>query len=372
MATSAAFTGDLDARIELLHEVGRRVGSVPEVSSLIDRITRMTEHTLGASAASLLLVDEGRQELIFNLALGEVGCAIEYMRISARSGIAGWVASHGKPLIINDVSKDPRFFEGVDRTTGFMTKSAMCVPLMADGKCIGVIEVLNKIDGRDFDERDLGVLVSVARTAAAAIEGAKIYEAVEDGYRRTAAALAAVIDSKDPYTCGHSQRVTEYALMAGRSLLLLPDELEDLVFGGMLHDIGKIGVSDSILRKPRGLEPEEWSAMHRHPFIGSDITRCVPLLGRAWALILHHHEWHDGRGYGDGLSGNEIPIGARLIAVAEAFDTMTTNRGYRSARTVGYALGELHRCAGTQFCPIAVDAFISGFERRGRVLVKSP
>jgi HD-GYP domain-containing protein (c-di-GMP phosphodiesterase class II) len=204
------------------------------------------------------------------------------------------------------------------------------------------------------------------------MEGARLHEAVVDGYRKTAAALAAVIDAKDPYTRGHSQRVTEYALMAGRSLLLLPDELESLVYGGMLHDIGKIGVSDSVLRKPGGLEPEEWTAMHRHPSIGSGIAGDLPLLGQARDLILHHHEWHDGRGYGEGLSGDDIPMGARLIAVAEAFDTMTTNRGYRPAFTVSHALEELRRCAGTQFCPIAVDAFISGFERRGRVVVKSP
>jgi HD-GYP domain-containing protein (c-di-GMP phosphodiesterase class II) len=371
MTSSTAGIDGPDARIDLLHEIGRRVGSVPEVSSLIERITRMTEHTLGASAASLLLVDEAGQELIFKLALGEVGRSLEYTRISAHSGIAGWVARHGKPLIINDVSKDPRFFRGVDRTTGFVTESVMCVPLMANERCIGVLEVLNRVGGGDFDERDLGVLVSVARTAAAAIEGARLHEAVADGYRRTAAALAAAIDAKDPYTLGHSQRVTQYALIAGRALLLLPDELENIVYGGMLHDIGKIGVSDSILRKSGGLGPEEWAAMHRHPSIGSDIARDVPLLGRAGALILHHHERHDGKGYGEGLSGEAIPVGARLIAVADAFDTMTTDRAYRPRMTVDQAVKELRRCTGAQFCPIAVEAFLSGFERNGRNLIET-
>lgn len=351
-------------RLDLLYEVGKKVGSLSGLTQLVKQTTQMTQHTLKASASSVLLFDEGTQELFFKVAEGEAGKALKQIRLDSHSGIAGWVACHGKPLIINDVRKDPRFNKGIDEITGFDTRAIMCVPLVVNHKTIGVLEVLNKQDGSDFNEQDLEALVSVASTAAMAIENTELHYSVVDGYKSTIKALAAAIDAKDPYTRGHSKRVMEYALLGGISLSFSREELEVLEYAGILHDIGKIGVTDTILRKPGRLTPEEWDIMRQHSVIGAKIIKDVPFLQQVRKLILHHHERYDGSGYPDGLKGEDIPIGARLLGVADAFDTMTTDRSYRAALGTHYALSELRRYSSTQFCPVAVEAFISGFNKR--------
>jgi len=350
--------------LDLLYEVGKKVGSVSKLTKLVENITQMTQRTLNASASSVLLFDNHARELFFEVAEGQAGKTLRQVRLDAQSGIAGWVAHNGKPLVINDVTKDQRFNKGVDEITGFVTRSIICVPLVLHRKIIGVIEVLNKLDGSAFGEQDLEALVSVASTAAIAIDNARLNQTVIDAYKSTIKALAAAIDAKDPYTCGHSQRVMAYALLGGNSLSLPGEELEALEYAGILHDMGKIGVADSILAKPGPLTPEEWDIMRRHPLIGANILKEIPFLEKPANLVLHHHERYDGNGYPDGQKGEKIPIGARLLAVADAFDTMTTDRSYRTSLSVDCATSELSKCSGTQFCPIAVEAFISGLKQR--------
>jgi len=355
-----------NASLDLLYEVGKRVGAATSLSRLVSQIIQMTQATLRASASSLLLFDEAKQKLLFEVVEGDADETLKRIRLDSDSGIAGWVARHGRPLIVNDVTKDARFNRRIDATTGFVTKSIMCVPLKVRKEVIGVIEVLNKIDGTAFDERDLQAVASVASTAAIEIENNRLHQSVVDGYKGTIKSLATAIDAKDPYTCGHSQRVTAYALLGGNIVSLPRKQLDDLEHAGILHDIGKIGIPDIILRKAASLTDEEWRIIHQHSRIGANILRDVPFLLEARNLVLHHHERYDGKGYPDGLNGNDIPMGARLLAVADTFDTMTTDRAYRGALPVEQALNELERCSGTQFCPLAVEAFVSGFLKHQR------
>ena len=332
-----------------------------EILTLLDETLYCAMALLNANDGSLLLINEETDELVFVLVHGVVREMALGHGFDRRRGIAGWVARHGKPLIVNDVSKDPRFNKSADEITGFVTRSIICVPLIVQRKTIGAIEVLNKLDGSDFTEQDLEALVPVASTAAMAIENARLHQTVLNAYKNTIKALAAAIDAKDPYTCGHSQRVMEYALLGAMSLSLPEEELEVLEYAGVLHDIGKIAVADSILNKPDSLTSKEWNIVREHPLIGANMLRNIPFLEKASKLILHHHERFDGKGYPEGLKGEDIPVGSRLIGVADAFDTMTTNRSYRAALTVDYTISELYGCAGTQFCPVAVEAFVSGF-----------
>lgn len=200
------------------------------------------------------------------------------------------------------------------------------------------------------------------KNAATVIENASLHQEVADGYKSTIRALAASIDAKDPYTRGHSQRVTEYALLGAISLPMSQEDLEVLEYAGILHDIGKIGIPDSILSKPGPLTSEEWDIVHRHPVTGANIMKDIPFLEESRRLVLHHHERYDGTGYPDGLIGNDIPLGARLLAVADSFDSMTSDRACRAALSIDDALNELHKCCGTQLCPVAVEAFISGLK----------
>jgi HD-GYP domain-containing protein (c-di-GMP phosphodiesterase class II) len=350
--------------LAVLSNVARKVSSISEVSRLVAHVMRVVEHILNAAAASVLLVDEDKQELFFEFADGDAGGVLKEVRMSIDSGIAGWVARNGRPLIVNDVRRDPRFYPGVDRATGFMTRSIMCVPLKVHGKVIGAIEVLNKVDGSDFNERDLRAIESVASGAGIAIDNVRLGQELLYGYRNTVKALAAAIDAKDPYTCGHSQRVKEYALIGAHALSLSLADLEAIEYAGILHDVGKIDVDDSILRKPGPLTPDEWVHIRRHPAAGARLVVGLPRLHLARKLVLHHHERYDGRGYPNRLRGEEIPMGSRLLAVADAFDTMTTNRSYRTAVSPQAAIAELRACVATQFCPVAVQAFISGLESR--------
>lgn len=175
----------------------------------------------------------------------------------------------------------------------------------------------------------------------------------------TIRALADALDAKCDYTSGHSLRVSRYAVMIGKALGLVAQELRDLELGGILHDIGKIGVPESILWKPARLTPEEQEVMAQHPVKSAQIIGDLSCLQRAKRYVLHHHEFMDGSGYPNKLAGEQIPLGARIILVADAYDAMTTDRPYRKAIGHFRAMAELKKCAGKQFDPKVVEALIS-------------
>ncbi len=346
--------------LELVYEVNKKIRSSPRMTQMLEQVIKTTQKTLNIAAASVLLFGENEEELFFEVASGPVGKALRQVKLSTRYGIAGQVARTGKPLIVNDVARSERFHKMIDDTTGFQTKSLICAPLMVQHKILGVIEAINKLDDTEFEEQDLEAVISVAATTAMAIENTRQYQIILDAFKNTISTLAAAIDAKDPYACGHSQRVMEYASMAGAYFSLSPEELDTLRNAAVLHDIGKIETDSCILGKNGPLTPEEWEIIHQHPTAGANLLKEITYLEKACALVLHHHERFDGRGYPDGLRGEDIPLGARLIAVADAFDTMTTGRSYCPAITIDQAIRELQECAGSQFCPVAVTAFVTG------------
>lgn len=343
-------------QLERLYEVNKKT----RLMDMLEQIITMTQYMLNAEAASILLFRDNDHELYFEVTSGPVGKALRQVKLNTQYGIAGQVVRTGKPLIVNDVSRSENFHKLIDDTTGFITKSLVCAPLSVHHKILGVIEVLNKRGGSVFGEEDMESVVSVATTAAMAIENTRLHQTVLDAYKDTVSALASAIDAKDRYMRGHSQRVKEYTLEAGAVLHLSPEEMETLEYAAVLHDIGKIAVDSVILNKPGPLTPAEWEIIRAHPSIGAELLREIPFLERAADLVLHHHEKFDGTGYPNGVSGEDIPIGARLIAVADAFDSMTTESAYRAALSIEMAVNELDRCTGSQFCPTAVKAFMTG------------
>lgn len=170
------------------------------------------------------------------------------------------------------------------------------------------------------------------------------------------AMIAQAIDIKDPYTARHSRNVAELAVMMGRVMRLPETEVRKIRIGALLHDIGKIGVSGRIIRKPANLEADEATAMRKHPDIGADIMQPIELLAQASDIVRHHHEHYDGTGYPDGLVGGRIPMGSRIILVADAFNAMTTDRPYRRGRSTGEAVRILKDHSGRQFDPTVVRA----------------
>lgn len=360
---AAPSSGSLDeaanARLVNLYELNQRDHHTARIPQMLDQVIKMTQQTLNASAASILLFRDNNQELYFEAASGPVGKALHQVKLNAQYGIAGQVARTGKPLIVNDVSRSTNFHKMIDDTTGFTTKSLLCAPLAVNNKILGVMEVLNKRDGTTFGEPDLEALVSVATMTAMAIESSRTHQTMLEAYKSTIRALAGAIDSKDESTRGHSLRVMEYLVKAGAVLCLSNEELELLEYAGMMHDIGKISIDSSILNKPGPLSPAEWKIMRKHPETGADLCQEIPFLEKASEIVLSHHERYNGEGYPNGFKGEEIPLGSRLLAVAEAFDAMTTTHSYRAAMSVEEAVKELNDYAGSQFCPVAVKALIS-------------
>lgn len=186
-----------------------------------------------------------------------------------------------------------------------------------------------------------------------------MYNEMRGMFLSTISALAAALEAKDPYTQGHAERVSRLAVRLARELKLSEGDAELMSYVGTLHDIGKIGVHDAILKKPGVFRREEFEEMKVHPEVGARIIRDIKALGKGAAWVRHHHEHYDGSGYPDGLAGEAIPLGARIISVADAFDAMVSGRPYRQARTPEDAARELVRCAGTQFDPEIVERMVA-------------
>lgn len=345
-------------RLEHLIELTKHINSTLELEKLLDNMLQISTDMLQAEASSILLLDEDKDELIFTAATGEKKDKLKDIRIPVGEGIAGWVARENKSVLVADVQNDPRFFRKVDQNTAFKTTSIIAVPLLTKGKLIGVVEVLNKKNNKQFNEEDKSLLEAFANQAAVAIENAKLYENLNDMFLNTVKSLAAAIETKDIYTRGHSERVTKYSELIAKELGLPDSDIKDLKLAGLLHDIGKIGIDESILRKPSKLTNAEFQEIKKHPVFAANILESIPQMKVIIPAIKHHHERYDGQGYPDGLKDNDIPYFARILSVADTFDAMTSNRPYRDALPIERCLQEIKACSGTQFDPEIVNAAI--------------
>jgi HD-GYP domain-containing protein (c-di-GMP phosphodiesterase class II) len=349
-----------------LTELSRILNSTLEHKAVKRRAMEAATQLMKAEVGSLLLIDEETNRLYFEVALGEKEETVKTFHLKMGEGIAGWVAQHGEPLIVNDAQSDPRFFREVDKKSKFTTKNVICVPVKVKEKLIGVLEAINKLDGETFTEEDLTLFQSLADQVAVALDNARLLAEIEELFFQTASSLADAIEKRDPYTGGHTKRVTDYCLAIAEELDLDPNETRWLKLAAVLHDIGKIGVEDKILRKPDRLEKEEYDQMKQHTLMGAEIIGHIKQLHGIIPGLKYHHEKVDGRGYPEGLMNDSIPLIARIVAVADTFDAMTSDRPYREPLSKGDAFDELRRCCGVQFDKVLVDAFIKAF-KTGRI-----
>lgn len=346
----------------VLTEVSKTVNSTLSLNRVLEIAMKLVAQIMRAEASSLMLLDEEKKELIFKVALGKKGEQVKEIRIPLGSGIAGYVVEKGEPVVVPDVTRDSRFFKEIDEKSGFKTRSIICVPLRIKDKIIGVAEAMNRIGGTFVDE-DIELFEAIALQLAIAIENASLYKELEDLFISIIISLTATIDAKDPYTHGHSQRVMEYSLAIGKEMGIYGDEAKTLKLSALLHDIGKIGVDEKILRKPTKLTDEEFNEIKKHPKTGADIIEHIKRLKEISPSIRHHHERYEGGGYPDGLSHESIPLYSRIIAVADTYDAMTSDRPYRKELEPDVAISEIERCKGTQFDERCADAFISAYKQ---------
>ena len=345
-------------KLKTLMELAALINSSLDPREIRERAIQAATTLMDAETGSLLLIDQETGELFFEVALGEKGTLIKEIRLRQGEGIAGWVAEKGEGVIVPDVQNDSRFYSNADKKSSFVTRSMIAAPLQVKGKTLGVLEAMNKRHGA-FEEEDLELFLSLANLVAPAIENAYLYQELKQTFHGTALALAEALEKRDNYTGGHTRRVRDYSMSIGESLGLERDQMDQLLLSAILHDIGKIGVQDDILRKEGPLTREEANVMGQHTRIGADILAYVRALSGIVPGVLSHHEKYDGSGYPEGIGGESIHLNARIIAVADTFDAMTTDRPYRKALSPETAMSELKKCSGTQFDPVIVAAFIA-------------
>lgn len=357
------FQTELTRRQELaaLYELSRQLADTTSVDAIADIVLRYAVQTIHVTFARLLLLEDDDfvvraahpiRDLDQNLSIGH--------RISlTESPFCQHVLTQNEPVVI--AHSDPRLTPTECAELFLNLAETVCLVPLRTGKVSLGLLVLGEERGNDrepFTADKIRLAHSIGDQASSALHRAQLFSELENAYLQTVLALANAVDAKDSDTNVHSQRLAEQALLIGKTLGLDPQALEDLHYGAILHDIGKIGVPDAVLKKPGPLTPAEWMRMYQHPVIGAQIIEPLSRLAGAAAIVRHHHERYDGTGYPDGLAGNAIPVGARILAVVDAFGAIIDKRVYKEGQSVDYAIQELKRCAGTQFDPHIVQLFL--------------
>jgi HD domain len=316
-------------------------------SVVLDRLAMHVRRILAADESLILLRD--RKDPAFGFAVAGEGIARkligERMRLSDLE--IGTAVSSGQPTLINGRS-------GIAHNG----MSGGAAPISWEGRVRGAVAAKLTDGERHFGDRELDILCQLAELAAAALQHSEHRERLEPIVEAGVDALAAAIDMRDGYTAEHSAEVVELASRVGRRLELEAASLVELECAARLHDVGKIGVPDEILRKPGPLEDNEWTTIKRHPVKGAEVLSRIPGLEVVATIVRFHHERWDGSGYPDGLAGEAIPLASRVISACDAFRAMTTNRPYRDAMDPSQALEELEEHSGSQFDPTVVHALL--------------
>jgi HD-GYP domain-containing protein (c-di-GMP phosphodiesterase class II) len=367
-------------RLQALVEIIGYIGSSLNQDDILHMIIDFACQLLNAEAGSLFLVDDETGDLVLSVANNVIEGKLLGVRVPAGKGIIGYVVQSGETVLVADTHKDTRHYSQVDHDTGFETRSILAVPLKArtvvlsgeqgvtQEHIIGGLEACNKLEGT-FDQEDARLLETFANQTATVLEIARLYTNTSDLLLGVVQALTTAIDAKDPYTEGHSQRVSDFALAIARELDIPDETLNHLRIAGLLHDVGKIGIPDVVLKKPGRLDAAEMAEMKKHPMIGEKIMKPVHTLQNELPAIAEHHERVDGTGYPKGLSGEHISLIGRIVAVADVFDALTSDRPYRQGQSADATFRDLQAGIGTHFDANCVHALISAYQR-GSVLTQ--
>ncbi|MHB1340962.1 MAG: HD domain-containing phosphohydrolase [Coriobacteriia bacterium] len=351
-----------------LYEMSRALGSTLDLDVLLDSVLDSAMRIFNVELGYVTLRDRDSGAIVVRSWRGGAERA-RPDEAAVRSSMSEWVIREARPLIFNPPRDTGEAATRVDSVSGAL--AALCVPLVSGDGTIGAITVGSRDANQRFTSDDVRLLATIANHVTIAIGNIDLFSSLQDAYLATVRALAAAVDAKDPYTRGHSDRVAKFALVIGESMDLSGEQRTALEMAAYLHDIGKIGISEEILLKPGKLSDEEMGQMRHHPLIGANILKPIAFPWPIAPVVRHHHEHYDGRGYPAGLKGEEIPMLARVLTVADAYEAMIADRPYRAGRSEQDAVLELRRCSGTHFDPRVVDAFIHVLEEVPEVLVQS-
>lgn len=343
-------------RAEALYGTVRMLARADDSGKLLENIAVQAARLLTSDAAVVLVVDQALEEFRPGAATGLQAATHQWAATLSSDFLAGHSAGMTRPLQISDTSRSTSF-EMPPLEGGRETVAAVCAPIIHKGTLLGAIEVYSATP-RSFSEDDQSLLSAFAHQAAVAIDAIETQENRRRALLGAVEALASANEARDGYTRQHCKRLAQLAVMVARSLGFSELEVERIGLAAALHDIGKIAVPDAVLRKPGKLNDEERAIINLHPTTGEEIVGRVPEMSDVARMIGAHQERWDGAGYPHGLSGDAIPIGARIIAVVDTYAALIEDRPYRKGSNHQDAIRELIRCAGTQLDPAVVDAFI--------------
>ena len=348
-----------------LVKIGRSITALTDINVLLKVIAEETKNAIQADRCTVFIWDKEKDELWSKVALGLDDTEI---RFPADKGLAGYVVKTGESINIEEAYADPRFNPEVDKETGYRTKTILCMPIKNNNQeIIGAFQVLNKVNGV-FTKNDEDLLVAIGGSASIALENAQLFEQQKELYKEQKQlfesfidTLAISIDARDKITAGHSTRVKLYSMLIVDELGLDEKDKEIIEKAAILHDIGKIGIRDSVLQKEGKLTDEEYRHIQEHVKITHNILEKINMtegFRMITEIACSHHEKYDGSGYYRHLKGEEIPYGGRILAVSDVFDAITSRRHYRDKMPIGNVINILKKDSGTHFDKSIVDVFL--------------
>ena len=355
------------SRLIMICNLSNKLFSTKSVKTLLGFALEAALGLTGAERSSALLIDPKTSEPV---SITTRFAGNEYRgQFPISKTIIQETVRTSESVITGNACADKRFSEG-DSVSIEKLSSVMCVPMITlDSKVLGAIYVDNSSGFEVFDKLDLSLLAAIAHQAAVAVERTILFEDLEKLFIGAIHTLTASIEAKDDYTCGHSERVTCYSLLIADEMGLDPSTRDIVELAGIMHDVGKIGIPESVLCSPGKLTKEEMMMMQSHPLKSSEIIKNMPNIStflsskKVAEATRFHHERFDGTGYPDGLKGEDIPLVSRILAVADTFDAITSDRSYRKGRNAQTAMKILSACAGIQIDPNVFKAFESVYKK---------
>lgn len=339
-----------------IHEIGIVNAGQIKKEEFYQTVVESACELISSPRGSLMIHDAQADELRICASKNISREVIENTRIKPGLGIAGRAFQTGETIFVTDPAQNTQYKDFIGKEE--QKDPFIAIPLKLKEKPFGVLNLHLSREKESFTDYDLKFLTLLAGETAITLENIKLYESLENFYLEMVQTLARVIDAKDSYTGDHAGRARQKARRLAEELRMPMQMIRYVEYAALLHDIGKIGIDGGILSKPGKLTQEEYDEIKKHPAIGYQILSPIHFLGPVAQMVLYHQEWFNGMGYPEGLKGEEIPLGARIVATIDAWDAMRSDRPYRKALSTEIAEGELTKGAGRQFDPDVVKAFL--------------
>jgi putative nucleotidyltransferase with HDIG domain len=346
----------------MLQKLSETTASLLDLNQLTDLVLRELMKTLHIEGSAILVKGSDSKNFSVIAELGPKQNVLTDFR--ADHPIIVWLSKNYQTISKKELIFNPTFKSLWSNEKAELEKfqAELFVPLNAKGEFVGILIVGPKRSSQPYTQDDKLILSALANQTAVAIANARLYDELEDTFVQTISALANAIDIRDTYTSSHSQRIAKWAAAIGRSLDFSPEDVRILYWGGLLHDIGKIGIPDKILMKTTKLNESEWEQIKKHTLLGASLVAPIKKISKVAPIIEYSHERYDGLGYPHGIKGYEIPIGARIISVVDSYSAMRDERPYKKPYSYEKAVGELKQNSGTMYDPNIVEAFINILE----------